>query len=156
MRVRFKQQNTLDATPIGEVKINGKSRDAMPKLLAALQYIFITPSLNKEVFEILEARVSSDKQQTGRLGMTLWEILVLGTVRLCMDMDYDRLCDEANHHSALRGILGVHTRSVFGEGKVYPIQTVKDNVKLLDDATLDKINAVVVKAGHQLKKKAKA
>jgi len=153
MRKRFEQQNTLDATPVHEVKIDGKSRDELPKLLAALQYIFVTPELNKEVFAILEERVCTGKKKTGRLGMSLWEILVLGTVRLCMDIDYDRLRDEANHHSALRGILGVHTRAVFGEGKIYPIQTVKDNVVLLDEETLDKISALVVKAGHQLKKK---
>ena len=85
--------------------------------------------------------------------MSLWEILVLGTVRLCMEMDYDRLRDEANDHRSLRGILGVQTRRVFGEDKIYPLQTVKDNVRLLDEQTLDKINEVVVKAGHQLKKK---
>lgn len=153
MRVRFKQQNTLDATPISEVKLDGRSRDAMPKILSALQYVFTTPTLNREVFEILEQSVCEKTKNTGRPGMSLWEILVLGTIRLSMNMDYDRLCDEANQHAALRGILGVHTRAVFGEGKIYPIQTVKDNVRLLDDETLDKINAVVVKAGHQLKKK---
>lgn len=153
MRVRFKQQNELDATPIAEVKLDGRSRDAMPKILAALQYIFITPTLNKEVFEILEQSVCEKTKNTGRPGMSLWEILVLGTIRLSMEMDYDRLCDEANQHAALRGILGVRTRAIFWEGKIYPIQTVKDNVRLLDDETLDKINAVVVKAGHQLKKK---
>jgi len=153
MRKRFEQQNSLDATAIAEVKIDGKSRDALPKILAALQYIFITPELNKEVFAILEQKVCGNKQQTGRLGMSLWEILVLGTVRLCLEMDHDRLRDEANHHSALRGILGVHTRQVFGEGKVYALQTMKDNVHLLDEATLSAINEIVVKAGHQLKKK---
>jgi len=117
MRKRFERQNTLDATLILEVKIDGKSRDELPKLLAALQYTFVTPELNKEVFAILEERILSSKQQTGRLGMSLCEILVLGTVRLCMDIDYDRLRDEANHHSALRDILGVHTRAVLEKVK---------------------------------------
>jgi len=61
MRKRFEQQNTLDATPVHEVKIDGKSQDELPKLLAALQYIFVTPDLNKEVFAILEERISSNK-----------------------------------------------------------------------------------------------
>jgi hypothetical protein len=40
---------------------------------------------------------------------------------------------------------------------LYPIQTFKDNVALFTPEILDKINQVVVKAGHNLvKKKRKA
>lgn len=34
MRKNFEQQNTLDAIPIPEVKIDGKSRHQLPRLLA--------------------------------------------------------------------------------------------------------------------------
>src|SRR5690606_34866232 len=60
--------------------------------------------------------------------------------------------DLANQHQALRGILGVHTRQVFGEGKYYELQTLKDNIALLDEQALKEISEVVVKAGHKLKK----
>ena len=152
-RKRFKQQNELDALLIPDVKIDGKSRHELPQLLAGLQCIFITPELNEAVFEILEKNIIGDKKKIGRLGMSLWELLVMGTVRLNLDMDYDSLYDLANHHEALRGILGVHTRQVFGEGKYYPIQTIKDNVALMDEQLLKEISEVVVKAGHALKKK---
>ncbi len=36
---------------------------------------------------------------------------------------------------------------------LYPIQTIKDNVSLFTPEILDKINQVVVKAGHNLVKK---
>ena len=49
MRKRFEQQNELDAQPIPDVKIDGKSRHELPQLLAGLQYIFITPHLNEAV-----------------------------------------------------------------------------------------------------------
>lgn len=154
MRKRFEQQNTLDATPIPEVKINSRSRHQLPKLLAGLQYIFITPSLNEEVFSLLETAILKGKKRTGRLGMSLWEILVLGSVRLNMDMDYDMLYDQANNHRELRGILGVHTTGIFeSEGKYYGLQTIKDNVGLLEEVVLEEISAVVVRAGHSLKKK---
>jgi hypothetical protein len=134
MRKRFEQQNMLDATPIPEVKIDSKSRHQLPKLLAGLQYIFITPSLNEEIFSILEEAVLQDKKATGRLGMSLWEILVLGVVRLNMDMDYDQLYDQSNNHKGLRGILGVETKGVFyDDGKYYGLQTLKDNVSLLNE-----------------------
>ena len=152
MRKRFEQQNELDAELIPAVKIDKKSRHELPKLLAGLQYIFVTPNLNEAVFSILEDKVLADKKATGRLGMSLWEILVLGTMRLNLDMDYDTVYDLANHHQIVRGILGVHTKQVFGEGKYYPLQTMKDNISLLDEETLKQISEVVVKAGHQLKK----
>jgi len=154
MRKRFIQQNTLDAIKIAEVKIDGKSRHQFPKLLAGLQYIFVTPDLNERVFKILEAHIIGDSPNTrGRLGMSLWEIFVLGVVRLNMNMDYDTLCDNANHHRALRGILGIETNQVFGEGKYYPLQTVKDNIHLLTEELVNQINTEVVKAGHKLIKK---
>jgi transposase, IS5 family len=155
MRKRFEQQNTLDATAIPEVKIDSRSRHQLPKLLSGLQYIFVTPHLNELVFSILEQEVLKDKKSTGRLGMSLWEILVLGCCRLNMDMDYDLLQELSNNHETLRGILGVHTKEVFYQGgKSYALQTLKDNVGLLDEQTLQRISEEVVKAGHELKKNA--
>jgi transposase, IS5 family len=153
MRKRFEQQNTLDAKPIPEVKIDSRSRHELPALLAGLQYIFITRELNEAIFEIVEGSIMGDRKKLGRLGMSLWEILVLGTVRLNLDVDYDSLHDLSNHHEVLRGIMGVATNNIFKEGKYYALQTLKDNVGLLDEATLKQINEVVVKAGHKLKKK---
>jgi transposase, IS5 family len=153
MRKRFEQQQGLDADLIPEVKFDGRSRHQLPKLLAGLQYIFLTPQLNEAIFKILETKVLGGKQSTGRQGLSLWEILVLGTMRLNLDTDYDTLHDLANHHEVVRGILGVHTRRVFESGKYYSLQSIKDNVGLLDESTLKQISEVVVKAGHEIKKK---
>jgi len=153
MRKRFESQPALDSTAISNVVINLNSRHQLPQLLVGLQYIFTTPGLNEEVFTILEQSIMSGKKKTGRLGMSLWEILVMGVVRLNLDIDYDALHDNVNNHLSLRGILGVRSKAVFTIGKQYKLQTIKDNVGLLDQQTLDKINTVVVKAGHQLKKK---
>lgn len=153
MRKKFEQARELDAIQISEVKLDSKSRHELPQLLAGLQYIFITPTLNEAVFKILEEEIQSGKKSTGRLGMSLWEIFVMGTMRLNLDIDYDMLQDMINQHQAVRGILGVRTNEVFGKAKYYELQTVKDNVCLLREECLQEISAVVVKAGHQLKKK---
>ncbi len=153
MRSRFNQQNSLDATPISEVKIDGKSRHELAPLLGSLQYIFTTPELNEKIFSLLESRIMDGKKQTGRWGMSLWEILVLGCVRLNLNTNYDALQDLANNHFMLRGILGIRTNEVFGEGHYYELSTLKENVGLLDEATLKAINLVIVKAGHSLLKK---
>jgi hypothetical protein len=156
MRKRFEQQNTLDATLIPDVKIDGKSRHQLSPLLAGLQYIFITPGVNEAVFQILEKKILAGRKATGRMGMSLWEILVLGVIRLNMDADYDALYDLSNSHMEVRGIMGVHTLQLFGERKYYPLQTLKDNVSLLDEATLQEISEVVAKTGQELKKNEKA
>lgn len=153
MRKRFEQPTTLDAIPIPEVKIDMKSRDQFPKLLSGLLHIFMTPELNESIFAILEEKVLGGKKKTGRMGMSLWELFVLGTVRLNLNIDYDRLHDLSNNHQSLRGLMGVETTKVFEDGKYYELQNIKDNLKLLDEETMQKINEVIVKAGHKLKKK---
>lgn len=123
----------------------------MPPVLRALQYIYTTPDLNERVFELLDAKVRRGKKQTGRPGMTLWEILVLATIRLTRDADYDHLHYMVSTDSLIRGLLGACR---FGEtNKEYSLQSIKDNMGLIDDETLERINDLVVEAGHQLVKK---
>ncbi len=152
MRKRFELQYELGATPIEKVKIPSRSRDELPPVLRALQHIYTTDELNKAVFDLLESRIIGDaNNRMGRPGMKLWDILVLGTVRLTLDVDYDRLEHIANYDKLVRDLLGVTT---FGEQlKRYPLQTLKDNVKLLDESLLGEINEIVIRAGHQLVKK---
>ena len=139
MRNRFHQQLSLGIIPIPEVQINLKSRHQLPAVLTALQYLFEDEELNEAIFKILEETVLKGKKRTGRLGMSLWEILVLGTTRFCLNIDFDFLHDLSNNHEELRGILGV-ARSDFTSGKYYNHQTLKDNVQLLDESTIQSIN----------------
>jgi hypothetical protein len=152
MRKRFEQKPELGTEPIGEVVIPVKTRHELPPVLAGLQYIFNTPECNEAVFSILEEKVCGDKQLTGRNGMDLWEILVLAVVRLCVDANYDALHHMANYDGLLRGILGV-AKTDFSEGKSYGLSTIKDNVRLLDEETIERINLIVVQAGHRIVKK---
>jgi hypothetical protein len=148
MRKRFEIQYELGVTPIERINIPVKSRDELPPVLRALQYIYITPKLNKKVFDLLESKISTKRK--GRLGLSLWEILVLSVVRLTLDANYDRLEHTANYDILVREILGVNK---FGDkGKRYPLQTIKDNVSFLDEDTIDEINELVVRAGHAIKK----
>jgi len=41
--------------------------------------------------------------------MDLWKILVLGTLRLNCNWDYDKVHDMANNHNKLREMLGQNT-----------------------------------------------
>jgi len=152
MRVRFKNQIKIGTTPISEVNLNLKSRHQLVPVLRTLQYVFVTPELNEAVFKILEEKVKGGLKNTGRYGMDLWQILVLGMVRHCENADFDKLVDMANEHNSLRGILGVQT-SDYSEGKKFHLQTIKDNVQLLDEETIGKISDVIVSGAHGLIKK---
>jgi hypothetical protein len=155
MRSRFKQQLSLGIVPIAEVAMPLRSRDGLPPILAGLQRIFVTPELNEAAFGLIEKCIYGDspgRQSIGRPGMDLWEVLVLGVVRLGTDSDWDSLLLMANYHSLLRGILGVE--GGFGSArKEYRRQTLVDNVSLLDEATINGINALVVGEGHRILKK---
>ena len=153
MRQRYEIQQSLGTIPIAEVELSHKSRHELPAILRALQHIFCKPELRESILELLDREIQQGKAATGRPGMSLWEILVMGVVRLGMDLNYDSLEDLVNNHKSFRGILGVEQESVFARGKQYHIQTLKDNVGLLSEDLLKKVNVIGVEAGHNLVKK---
>ena len=152
MRKVMESQMKFGEVDISKIEFDLRSRDEIPKLLMGLQYIYCTPKLRDEVFQILEEIVpEGTDSDNGRPGMLLWKILVLGTLRLNCNWDYDKVKEIADNHKTLRQMLG---HGDFEEDDYkYPIQTIKDNVSLLTPEVLDKINQVVVKAGHNLVKK---
>ena len=135
---------------ISTIQFDLRSRDEIPKLLMGLQHIYTTPELKEEVFKILETMIPQGiDPNNGRPGMYLWQILVLGVIRLNCNWDYDKLQEMANNHRILRKMLG---HDVLSE-HYYPLQTLKDNVSWLTLDLLDQINQVVIRAGHTLIKK---
>src|SRR6266540_1951414 len=139
MRQRFEQQMNLRTVAIADVKFPLKSRDELPPVLKALQYIFITPDLNEKVFRLLEQKICKGKKQTGRKGMDLWHILVLAVVRHTLSTNWDRLEHLANYDQLVREILGVHTTGFNDDKFEFQYQSKKDNVQLIDKALLQQI-----------------
>jgi hypothetical protein len=154
MREIIKRQMELGEVDIGAIEISTKSRDDIPRLLRGLQYIYTTDEVRERVFEILaevvpqradgEGAVSTE---TGRPGMSQWQILVLGVLRLGLNADYDRIGELANEHRTVRQMLG---HAAWCEESVWHVQTLKDNLRLFTPEILDRINQVVVEAGHAL------
>ena len=129
MRKLFEPQLELDTTPIEDIIFNVRSRDDIPQLLRGLQYIYTHPSCREAVFEILQNNIKTDTSfDNGRPGMDLWVILVLGTLRLGLGCDYDRLHELANEHRTIRMMLG---HNAWENGHIYGLQTLRDNVTLL-------------------------
>jgi hypothetical protein len=132
-------------TDIANIEFDLQSRDEIPKLLIGLQYIYRTAHIREKVFEVLKQIVPRQSHETGRPGMNLWKILVLGTLRLNCNWDYDKVLEMANNHNQLREMLG-HRKTDFKSQ--YALQTIRDNIVLLTPLILDEINQIVVKAGH--------
>ena len=147
MRELLNPQLQLGQVDIGCIEFDLQSRDDIPQLLRGLQYIYTTPQVREEVFGYLERIVPQEVDtETGRPGMELWDILVLGTLRLNLNCDYDRVLELANEHRTVRQMLG---HGLVDEERRYRLQTIKDNVRRLTPEVLDGINQIVVKAGHR-------
>lgn len=151
MRKIREEQMQLGRVNIADIRFDPKSRDEIPQLLMGLQYIYCTPEIRKQVFEALKTIVPAEKDMNnGRPGMELWRILVLGTVRLNCNWDYDKLKNIADNHKTIRLMMGI---GIYEDDITFNLQTIKDNVKLLTPEILDKINQIVVESGHSLVKK---
>lgn len=152
MRRAIDPQMQMGTVDISQIDFDLRSRDEIPKLLMGLQYIYCNMEMRREVFKILDDIVpKGTNENNGRPGMELWKILVLGTIRLNCNWDFDKLQEIANNHNTLRQMLG-HA-SIWKDDYQYALQTLKDNVSLLTPGVLDRINQVVVKSGHNLVKK---
>ena len=150
MRVTQNEQMVIGEVDISKIQFDPKSRDDIPKILRGLQFVYTNVPLRTAIFELLESKVSPKvSKSNGRPGMTLWNILVCGVIRLDLNCDYDRLHELVNQHNTLREMLGHGTFTDVS----YHFQTLKDNVSLLTPELLDEINQLVVAAGHVLVKK---
>lgn len=152
MRKRFEVQLELGALPIEEIKINTKSRHELPPVLVALQNIYRDKEISEKIFKLMWEKLCAGKKKTGRPGLNLWQILVLGIVRLTQDLDYDMLHDQVNNHRTLREMMGIESNYSFGR-KELEYQNIVDNVKLMDEELLHQINDIIVSSGHKLFKK---
>ena len=133
---------------IATVPIELDSRDEIPQLLRGLQNLYATSTLRRRIFDILLGLLPADVAiDNGRSGMDLWKIFVLGTLRLICNWDYDKLQEIANNHVTLRRIMG---HGLFDMDTRYPRQTLCDNIRWFTPEILDKINKVVVEAGHRI------
>jgi hypothetical protein len=145
MRQIIARQIPLDGMAIESLDFALESRDEIPQLLRGLQHIQQTRAVRDEVVKILsEALPAGVDWENGRPGMDLWTILVLGTLKVNCGWDYDKVREIANEHRTVRLMLG------WGrwDERRLGLQTINDNVKSMTPEILDRINQVVVRAGH--------
>ncbi|MGB4960289.1 MAG: ISNCY family transposase, partial [Saprospiraceae bacterium] len=134
------------------------SRAGAYKIALALLEIYKTPQYNEEIFAILEAYINKGKQRTGRPGMDLWQIFVLAQYRLGLDLTYDELDYMVNEDKTLRSLLGIQANEFDVAQQEISYQNLIDNLNLINDEMIRKINTVIVSFAHGevFKKKAAA
>ncbi len=147
MRQIKQPQMCLGEMDIGSLQLDKNSRDDIPQILRGLQELYMNDIIFKEISAQLKQVIPEETNgDMGRPGMDIWNIFVLGTLRLNLNCDYDRVMELANEHKTLRQMLG---HSLFDDDKRYGLQTIKDNVRLLTSEILDSINQWVVRLGHE-------
>jgi len=150
MRKHYEPQIELGATPIEQIVIKEDRRDELPGILRGLQWIYCTHEVFNPIMELLEKKIQADKIKTGRWGMDLWQVFVLGVLRNGMNADFSRLTDFANNHRLIREMMGLVG---FVKNPNFHYQTICDNVNLIDEETLKEINHIIAEHGGKLFKK---
>ena len=127
-------------------------RDEIIPILRALQHVYAKEALRDELLQLVGEDINQrTSRKLGRRGLNYWEITVLAAARLGCNLDYDKLQDLAENHRSLRQIMGL------GEGPEevdFDWRRIEDNLLKLRPETVQKINDLVVQAGHALEPKA--
>jgi hypothetical protein len=146
-------EERLDCLPINEVRLNLECRDEIIPILRALQHVYGEAEVRRSLLALVGKDVNGEtSRKHGRRGMNYWEITVLAAARLGCNLDYDKLQDLAENHRCLRQIMGIGS---WQDDEVdFDWRRIEDNLVKLRPETLQKINAVIVKAGHVLEPKA--
>jgi hypothetical protein len=154
MRTVFNSQPTFDCPAPDQVVFNFQCRDEIIPILRALQHIYSDKASFQTIMDSIGKDVNRTTRKTrGRPGLSYWEILVLAAVRLGCQLDYDKLQNLAEEHRTLRLMMGLGTWEDLREKqgkKKFDWRTIRDNICLLRPETLQKINAAIVGAGHEL------
>src|SRR5271167_2389777 len=148
MRVALVEQPRLDCPPVDAVPLNLYCRDEIIPILRALQHVYAQAPLRHEILDRIGKDVNPDSSpDRGREGLSYWTILVLAAVRLGCNFDYDKLQDFAEQHRTLRLMMGIGD---WDDRTDFDWRRIRDNLCLLRPQTLEKINHLIVAAGHEL------
>ena len=147
MRQAIERQRRLDCDSVSQVVLNLNCRDELIPILRGLQQVYVTPKVREAILKLVQRDVlAKSRSDRGREGLNDWCILVLAAVRLGCNLDYDKLHDLAENHRTLRSIMGI---GEFDETH-FSWKRIRDNVCLLQPATIESISQLIVSEGHTL------
>lgn len=148
MRIPHRKQQYLGCPAVTQVVLNANCRDRMIPILRGLQHIYSRPQLRQQALDLIARDVLGDADpDDGRPGLTLWQILVLASVRLGCNFTYDHLQDLAENHSNLRDIMQVMQG---WEDESFDFRRIRENICRVRPETIEVINHLIVDEGHRL------
>ena len=133
---------------MAEIEFDYGSRHELVPILMALQHLYLNCSpVVEDILSLIAGDITPGRDtKRGCIGMSHWENLVLGALRLGCDLDFDQLADLASNHRKIRQILGL---SQWDETP-YKRSTVHDNFRRLRAETIRRIDELFVACGHDL------
>lgn len=147
LRSTFIPQMSLGAIGISEIEFDIYCRHEIVPILTALQYLYVKrPNVMKKICSLIQADLLKGRSHKyGCTGLSSWEALVLASVRLGCNLDYDQLSDLADNHLRLRQMMGLGPFDI----NRYPRSTIHDNLTSLSAQTLETISNTIVTEGHR-------
>ena len=148
VRKHYQQQCRFDNSPIANVRLNMECRDEIIPILLALQHLYTQAELRLKVVRLVAADLNEQsRRDVGRPGMDDWHVVVLAAVRLGCNFDYDKLQDQVENHRTLRGIMGIGD---WQNADGFTFRRIRDTLCQIKPTTLEKINQLIVQAGHAI------
>lgn len=147
MRIPFSNQLRFDLPSIPDISLNLECRDEIIPILRGLQHVFAQPVLCNHIMKLVASDVNGDSRpDRGRPGFSYWQIVVLQSVRMGCNLDYDKLQDLSENHFNLRSMMGVGQ----WDDTAFDWRRIHDNLSLLQPETLAAISDAIVGEGHRL------
>ncbi len=148
VRKHYQPQHRFDNSPIANVKLNLECRDEIVPILFGLQHLYNDSKLRREAVQLIAMDINENsRRDVGRPGIDDWHVVVLASVRLGCNFDYDKLQDQVENHRALRGIMGI---GEWEDTDGFTFRRIRDTLCQIKPLTLSKINDLVVQAGHAI------
>ncbi|MCO8120352.1 ISNCY family transposase [Stieleria sp. TO1_6] len=148
VRKHYQSQHRFDCSPVAQVELNLECRDEIVPILAGLQFLYTNNKLRHKAVKLVAADLNEDsRRDVGRPGMDDWHVVVLAAVRLGCNFDYDKLQDQVENHRSLRGIMGIGD---WQDADEFTYRRIRDTLCKIKPETLEKLNQVVVAAGHEI------
>ena len=92
MRKPFEPQMTIGTIPMSKISFDIYCRHELVPILMALRHIYSDKPALDEILDLIKNDVIEDcNDKLGCSGMDYWNILVLASVRLGCNLDYDAL-----------------------------------------------------------------
>ncbi len=147
MRISHQDQMQLDIASIAQITLDTGCRDRMIPILRGLQHLYSQAHLRDQMLHLIAQDVLKDADpDQGREGLTLWQVLVLASVRLGANVTYDHLHYLAGNDRNLRAMMQVGQWCE----ESFTWRRIRDNVCQVRGETIEKINQLVVEEGHRL------